>query len=114
MKVKCNALIYPASEIDKTVEDRCYNFLIISKKDNNKEPGIFNICEKWDRIDWDTVGDWLAEKEKMTPVKLNYQYSTKNWESYTYSGFEILKVSPNELFFGTDTRVYKQDVGFKM
>jgi len=98
LKVKCNALIYPASEIDKIVEDRCYNFLIVSKNDNNKKPEIFNICEKWNRIDWDTVGDWLAEKEKMTPVKLNLLYSTKNFGSYTYNGFEILKVSPNELF----------------
>lgn len=98
ISINCNALVYPSSEIDKTVYDRCYNFLIVSKNDKNKQPQILNVCEKWSMIDWHTVDDWLAENEKMTPVKLNLQYSTKNFGSYIYNGFEILKVSSDELF----------------
>lgn len=98
MKVKCNALVYQASEIDKRVEDRCYNFLIVSKNDKNKQPEIFNICEKMDKIDWETIENWLEERDKMTPVKLNLLYTKRNLGEYIYSGFQVLDVTPEVLF----------------
>ncbi|HRZ84903.1 MAG TPA: hypothetical protein P5344_02185 [Candidatus Dojkabacteria bacterium] len=97
-KVKCNALVYAASEIDNQVEDRCYNFLIISKEDINKEPKIFNVCEEGNKVKWPTIDKWLGEKEKMTPVKLNLLYEGKDFNKFIYSGFEVLDVSSDELF----------------
>ncbi len=98
IKLTCNALLHVASYEDNEIGDRCYSFLTISKKDESKKPEIYNICEKDSNVNWDSMSQWLKEKERMTPVEYKLVYQSKNFVNFTYDRIEIRNATNDELF----------------
>lgn len=97
-RLTCNALLNVASEADKKNEDRCYRFLTISKNNESKKPETFNICEKGSKVNWDLMSEWLEEEFRMTPVKYELIYHSKDFVNFTYERIEIRNATDEELF----------------
>lgn len=98
LKVKCNALIPAATDTEKDIENKQYNFRIISKIDNDKQLRIFSLSEKGSNVKWDGVNEWFEARGKMFPIKFSLAYSSTDYLNFKYSGLEIRNATPTELY----------------
>ena len=96
IKVQCNALLYPAPELEKNLNTHCYNFLTIPI-DNEKKLYLFNICEGNNKVKWEEMSEWL-KADSLVPVRYSILFERSKLFSFKYSGLEIENVNEKEYY----------------
>lgn len=98
IKVSCNALIYPSTPLDNKIENHCFNILILSSKEKDKQPELMNFCIEEKNILWHEIDKWKEEKDKLTPTIYSFVYSTKDYGHYYYNNIEIRNATEEEYY----------------
>ncbi len=96
VKVNCNALLFPAQELDKRLKTHCYNFIVIPK-DNEKKTFVSNLCEGDDRVKWNKRDEWI-EIQAFVPVKYSIVFNKTKPFTFEYSSVEIRTVGEKEYY----------------